>query len=171
MLNAPFQGSVAAQTAYITDVPLIDYGWSLVSVLSSTAIRQAFAAMDIIRERFLGNNEFAKKYVLAEQFPGNTYTELIKTYNLTMPYLYQEFGIPASRYADLLFLQDRVTTFYHLSSTVALGKATDMEGNINGVENLSVCDSILLPDDPDGNPTTTLYAICRKLAGIWSAED
>lgn len=151
-------GFVQAVTNNPLDEPEFDYGWNFGNMLGTNDYAKLATAVATIRELMTGNNSFANKYVVKEMFPGEYFKDKVRT-NLGItqePALTQE--------ADMLFIQYFMTNFFHVTSTCALGSCTDLKGQVLGVTGLVVCDNSILPRNPDGNPTTTLLAVCDIIA-------
>ncbi len=137
--------------------PFVDLGWNFANFFTTPDLTKMLVAISRVREIFRGNNSFANNNIEEEIWPGNFYRDFVIASGVTTE--------PAlTTQADILFIQYALTHFYHLTGTCSLGKCTDLNGAVNGVIGLSVCDNSLLPENPDANPTATLQAVCRKLA-------
>ena len=119
-----------------------------------------------------GNNSFAKTYIAEEVYPRPYWLAYLAQMGVTNDTTsIAKWGMPLLQAADYLFIQYDLTHFYHITTTVPLGVATNLLGEIKGVPRLSVCDNGVLPANPDGNPTFTTLAVCRKLAREQQAID
>lgn len=174
------EGFVRARPGPIQKVPEFDFGWNYANMLGAgfpnTDLRKMMTAIQTVRDIFIGNNSYANKNILREAWPGDKFFRELAaigvTDDATAAAYFGIFGLTTLREAaDFWFIQYEMTHFYHLTSSVALGKATNMLGAVNGVTGLNVCDNSILPANPDGNPTATLMAVCRKLAREQLAAD
>lgn len=143
--------------------PQFDYGWGF-GLYFTQDIPRFLRAIAKIREIFTGNNTFANEHIVEEIVPGNEYRDFyIKQGISTEPLL--------TTLADTLFLQQQMTHFFHITGTCSLGTCTNLDGEVQGVKGVSVCDASLLPANPDANPTTTIVAVCDKIAKARLAKD
>lgn len=156
-------GYVKAPTQSMRDPPTWDLGWGFAPFFGGDLTR-LLTAMAIVRNTFLGNNSFANTHIKREVVPGTRYLDELVDAGLTDADTMAAFGMDLATYADLSFLQERLVHFFHLTSTVPITVATNIRGEVNGVKGVNVCDASLMYDNPDGNPSATIAALCRKLA-------
>ena len=142
--------------------PIFDYGWTFENVMGSNDLKQMMIAITKMRE-VMTNSSFATRHIVREVWPGEHYRNELIAQGVAEPEL--------STKADLLFIQYGLTHFYHVTSSVALGRATNLNGEVNGVEGVVICDNSVLPKNPDGNPTATMLAVCREIIRRVIAEN
>ena len=150
-------GSVTTVSPNVNLIPLVDLGWSIETFPYTVDFQILLTAINTVRS-FMLNSSFAEDNILTELYPGTLYIEycLQNNPNLT------ETELTLCNNEYLLFYS--MTHFYHLTTSVPLGNATDLNAQVLGVSGLSVCDNSLLPWSTDGNPTVTLTAVCAKVA-------
>lgn len=161
--------------------PTFDYGWGF-NLFFTQDIPRFLTAIAKIRDIFTGNNTFANTHVVEEIVPGREYRDFYLRQNATGEasivgikdgngnyILTPEQQLTAM--ADTLFLQQQMTHFFHITGTCSLGSCTNLDGEVKGVQGLSVCDASVLPANPDGNPSTTILAVCDKIAKIRLQKD
>jgi choline dehydrogenase-like flavoprotein len=78
------------------------------------------------------------------------------------------FSIPASSAeADIVaFMEQRMGTNYHPTSTCAIGKVVDTDLRVIGAEGLRVVDASVMPSVVRGNTNAAIVAIAEKAADI-----
>lgn len=156
-------GYVRASTPSLADPPTWDLGWGFAPFFGGDLTR-LLIAMGRVRQLFMGNNTFANTHIKREVVPGPYYRRQLTDAGLTDADTLAVLGMDLDTAADFFFIQDRLVHFFHLTSTVPLGTATNLRGEVNGVVGVNVCDASLLPQNPDSNPSATIAAVCRKIA-------
>lgn len=156
-------GSVHIQSANPVDPPRYDFGWGF-NLFAAPDVPRFLQAIALVRDIFTGNNSFAQQYIEEEVWPGNKFRDFYIKQGITQEPL-------LTTLSDTLALQNAMTHFYHITGTCALGQCTNLDGEVRGVQGVSVCDNSILPENPDGNPTTTLFGVCDKIVKIRIAKD
>eukprot|EP01117_Protostelium_nocturnum_P012424 TRINITY_DN458_c0_g1_i3.p1 TRINITY_DN458_c0_g1~~TRINITY_DN458_c0_g1_i3.p1 ORF type:complete len:600 (+),score=170.50 TRINITY_DN458_c0_g1_i3:238-2037(+) len=129
-------------------VPLnFDLKWpsTMQSYNTSSDYKKIKWAYQLLRDVFK-NKAFADKWVEAELIPGPP-----------------QDG-DTQDYTDLLSSAYTQSSIYHITGGMDLGRATDTQGRIKGVDGITVCDNSLIPYPPNANPTTTMLALCEYVA-------
>jgi len=150
VVNPQWRGSVNITGDKFSFPSSVDYGWP--SDPNVYATSQDFAKHQYgfakVRSFIYGNNSFARKYftnATGEVGPG--------------------IVDPANQFStDLLYGAYHQHDIYHLTGGMNLGTATNINGAVRGVSGLSVCDNSLIPHPPNGNPTTTMLALCEYVS-------
>ncbi len=76
------------------------------------------------------------------------------------------------REQDLLekFVRDNCESAYHCSGTCAMGKVTETDGRVKGVEGLRVCDASVMPYVTSGNTNSPTVMLAEKIADMIKGE-
>ena len=156
-------GYVRPSTPSMRDPPNWDLGWGFAPFFGGDLAR-LLTAIGIVRNTFLGNNSFANANIKREVVPGPYYLQQIIDAGITEDQTLGTFGMDLQTFADFMFLQQRLTHFYHITSSVPITVATNIRGEVNGVVGINVCDGSLLYKNPDGNPSALIAALCHKMA-------
>lgn len=169
--NTLSRGYAKAATPNMNDPPTWDLGWGFAPFFGGDLTR-LMIAIGTVRSWFLGNNSFANEHIAEEIYPGDQFYNQLIDAGYDDALALAKFGMPSVRVlADFFFIQYRLTHFFHLAGTVSLGTATNNKGELRGVKGVMICDSSVLPHNPDGNPSTTIMALCRKMADAAILED
>jgi len=142
VVNPTWRGSVNITNKRFHANSAVDYGWpaDAASYAGSVDYRKLTWGFGKMREIFLGNNTFAQKYFANGEL------------------------VPGKETTDLFHAAQTQHEIYHLTGGMNIGTATDIKGQVKGIRGLSVCDNSLLPHPPNGNPTTTMLALCEYVA-------
>jgi choline dehydrogenase len=132
-------GTVKIQSLSPYDRPKIDHGWHNLSEYDQNNLQYG---VNFLRNLTM-NTSWGQKYVKEELFPGSRYGG-----------------------SDDLHRRLNLGSAYHQASTCALGKCTDNEARVLGIENVRICDLSLFPTQINVNPTYTLYSMCEKVADL-----
>jgi choline dehydrogenase-like flavoprotein len=132
-------GTVKVQSLSPYDRPLIDHGWQNLTEYDRNNLQYG---VNFIRN-MTKNTSWGQKYVKQELFPGNRYGG-----------------------SDDLHRRLNLCSAYHQVGTCALGKCTDDQARVSGIQNVRICDISLFPTQLNVNPTYTLYSMCEKLADL-----
>ncbi|PRP84644.1 choline dehydrogenase [Planoprotostelium fungivorum] len=145
--NPMFRGSVNVTGPKFSSPAEVEYGWPKDAGGYATSVDYSKLTWGFNRMRqiFTGNNSFARKWVQYENCPGVSST------------------LPQST-NDLFYSAQYQHSVYHLTGSVGLGRATDLQGRVKGITGLTVCDNSLIPHPPNANPTTTMLALCERIA-------
>jgi len=148
--------------------PIIDYGWDG-GVNFNSDIARIMQAVQNVRQ-FMLNLKFpnGSSIIQDEVYPGTLWFDQINKYTINAQF------IPDAEkrfLSDLFFVENAINPTYHITSSVSLGAATDLTGQVNGVNGLHVADNSLLPHIPDGNPSATTMAVVQKIADAILAQD
>lgn len=155
MVDPSTTGSVNATSPNSLHHPVVDFGWTDQALFSNNDFNKLQYALDSIRA-IMNSEPFRSQYQPVELFPGDYYkADVARDYGLTDP-------VAIQRKADEYFFRYQITNMYHITGSVRLGQAIDMNGNVKGAQRLKVCDNSVLPQ-PDGNPTTTMMAVCSEM--------
>jgi choline dehydrogenase len=150
-------GYVRARSLDPFTAPEFDYGWDFANIIGSGDLAKMLAAIAYVRQVMAGNNAFANTWIKKEFFPGEYFRNIVRNkLNITTE---PDLTIQA----DTMFIQYYMTDFFHLTSSCALGQATDLNGAVKGIRSLSIVDNSVLPHNPDANPTITLLAVARVI--------
>jgi len=144
--NPTFRGTVNITGPKYTSPSQVNYGWpsSAQDYAGSVDYQKMTWGFERVRGIFTGNNSFANKWVQSELSPGPS-------------------PLPDS-VRDLFYSAQFQHSVYHLTGSASLGKATDLNGRVNGVSGLTICDNSLIPHPPNGNPSSTMMALCEIIA-------
>ncbi len=131
-----YRGIVTAQTASIFDRPYVDMGWKSDNDPGSNTIQKFAKMVNEFRKYWQDQNTEWSQEVVRE--------------------LYMEDGIEewANRYME---------SALHPACTCAMGKCSDANLRVKGVQKLRVCDASAFATQVDGNPVATLFAMAEKL--------
>jgi len=141
------RGSINVTSDRFEDPSQVEYGWSKGFDYGTSAdYNKTMYGFKKMREAFLGNNTFSNKYIVQEHQPGT------------------QANAAAQFNSDLFYSAYNQHSIYHTNGGVSLGKATNSAGLLNGVTGLSVCDNSVLPYSPNGNPSSTMFALCEYIA-------
>jgi choline dehydrogenase len=132
-------GTVKIQSLSPYDRPQIDHGLHNLSDYDRNNLQYG---VDSVRN-MTKNTRWGQKYIKQELFPGN------------------RFGGSDDLHRRLNLVSD-----YHPVGTCGLGKCTDNEARVLGIQNVRICDMSLFPTQLNLNPTYTLYSMCEKLADL-----
>jgi len=145
--NPAFRGSVNITGPKFSSPSQVEYGWpkDVAGYAASLDYQKMKWGFERVRGILTGNNSFANKWVESEITPGKSTTQ-------------------TQEYQDLLFSANYQHSIYHLTGSVSLGKATDLNGRVKGISGVTVCDNSLIPHPPNGNPTTTMITLCEIIA-------
>ncbi len=132
-------GTVKIQSLSSYDRPRIDHGWHNLSDYDRNSLQYG---VDTVRN-MTKNTTWGQKYIKQELFPGNRYGG-----------------------SDDLHRRLNLVSYYHQVGTCGLGKCTDNEARVLGIQNVRICDMSLFPTQLNLNPTYTLYSICEKIADL-----
>ncbi|PRP86329.1 choline dehydrogenase [Planoprotostelium fungivorum] len=104
--------------------------------------------IDHLRQILLNSTSaFAQKWIDSELSPGIRSTD---------PNVQGQIDLQAvARGMDLT---------YHQTGGMNLGLATDINGVVNGISGVTVCDNSLQPHPPNQNPTGAMLALCEYVA-------
>ncbi|PRP79055.1 choline oxidase [Planoprotostelium fungivorum] len=140
-VNPQWRGSINITSKKFHANSQVEYGWPKDGAGYATSVdyQKLSWAYQKIRGIFLGNNSFSSKHIVAETIPGN----------------------PA---LDLIHSAQVQHSIYHTTGGLNIGTATDLTGAVKGLTGLTVCDNSLIPHPPNGNPTTTMLALCEYVA-------
>ncbi len=168
--NTAAVGFVKAVTPDMADPPQWSLGWDFATFFGGDLARLQ-AALVKVRAIFKDNNTFTFAHIDKEIYPGTQFLNQLTEMGYNDTSAMAAFGMNLHDLADFFFFQARVTHFYHIAATVPLGVATNLLGEVNGVKGIVVADASILPHNPDGNPSTTIAAVVRKLADTWIQAD
>jgi len=132
-------GTVKIQSLSPYDRPQIDQGWHNLSDYDRNSLQYG---VDTVRN-MTKNTRWGQKYIKQELFPGNRYGG-----------------------SDDLHRRLNLVSYYHQVGTCGLGKCTDNEARVLGIQNVRICDMSLFPTQLNLNPTYTLYSMCEKIADL-----
>ncbi|PRP82312.1 glucose-methanol-choline oxidoreductase [Planoprotostelium fungivorum] len=141
VVDPQWRGSINVTSSVFHSPSQVDYGWprDAGSYAASEDYQKLSYGFKLIRDIFLGNNSFAEQHIESEIVPGG----------------------PERDFMHAAQVQHDI---YHLTGGMNIGKATDLKGAVRGLSGLSVCDGGLVPHPPNGNPTTTILALCEYVA-------
>ncbi|KAK9386390.1 hypothetical protein V1515DRAFT_580915 [Lipomyces mesembrius] len=160
LLNPKTRGSVHIASRNPNVEVAYDAGWTLANVLGNGDAFRLLANFWQLRIIALGNNSWANKHISQELWPGTEYTTRLSLEGYNPGDLVPPFFMDYNTYADLRWLMDNVHSLYHIGSSMAIGKALNMDGSIIGVKSgLFVYDNSAQPVLVNGNPTLTLWAM------------
>ena len=132
-------GIVKVQSLSPYDRPFIDHGWHNLSEYDQQNLQYG---VNYIRNLTM-NTRWGQRYIKQELYPGNRYGG-----------------------SDDLHRRLGLSSAYHQVGTCALGKCTDLEARVTGIERVRICDASLFPTQLNVNPTFTLYSMCEKVADL-----
>jgi len=147
MVNPDTRGSLNITGPRFESPSKLDLGWQKgFDYAASEDFGKIQWALGRFREIMLGNNTFAKEWIESEIGPGIA-------------------ADPTAQFnQDLFYTAYRLTSVQHTTGGLNLGKATDSWGRVKGVNGVTVCDNSVLPHPPNGNPTTSMMALCEFIA-------
>ncbi|CAF1443200.1 unnamed protein product, partial [Didymodactylos carnosus] len=137
------RGQIKIQSLSPYDRPQIDHGWH---ELTEYDILNLQYGVNFIRNMSTNTN-WGKKYIKKELYPGNRYDG-----------------------SDDLHRRLNMCSAYHQAGTCSIGKCTDNQARVIGIQNVRVCDVSLFPTQLNVNPTYTLYSMCEKVADLVKSQ-
>jgi choline dehydrogenase len=132
-------GTVKIQSLSPYDRPRIDHGWHNLSEYDRNTLQYG---VNYVRN-MTKNTTWGQKYIKQELYPGNRYGG-----------------------SDDLHRRLNLDSEYHPIGTCGLGKCTDNEARVLGIQNVRVCDTSLFPTQLNINPAYTLFSMCEKVADL-----
>ena len=131
-----YRGTVYAQTASIFDRPYVNMGWESNNDPEQNTVNKFRMMVNEFRKYWQDSSTEWSQEVVGE--------------------LYMEEGIDTWAHKNM-------ESALHPACTCAMGKCSDANLRVNGVQRLRVCDASAFATQVDGNPVATLFAMAEKL--------